>query len=173
MESTGVHEFSLTGADGKSHAYVVTEHPAGEGMAIMYDLLALGAPSLLTLAGAALKSEDLVRAVLSALGDGSAEIGAAEFGTMVSELDLAGAAAEVGRALGTGRAPDLTRKVLARTFRDGQPLTRAFDLAYQANYQELLMAVWKVCQINRFFPVPDTSPAPSAGPSRTIAPPAD
>lgn len=169
MDNTGVHQFELTDARGQPHSYLVTEHPAGDGMEIMYALLAMGAPTVLSLAGAALKSEDLVRAMFHALSgeEGGIDLGGvSELATMLAGLDLGSVGAELGRALGTGKAPDLTRKVLSRTLRDGQALAGkgAIDLAYQANYAELLTAVWKVSQINRFFPVPSTS---SSSPSAT------
>lgn len=159
--NTGVHQFVLADRDGHPHQYIVMEHPAGEGMAIMYALLGLGAPTVLGLAGAAMRSEKILAAVVQALGgddDGEATgADTAELVRMLSELDLGSVGAELGRALATGRAPELTRQVLSRTHRDGQPLARDFDLAYQANYGELLAAVWKVCQINRFFPGLSTS----------------
>lgn len=155
--NTGVHQFSLADRDGVEHAYVVTEHPAGEGMEIMYALLGLGAPSLLGLAGAALRSEEILAAVADALGGGDSTVTRTDLVKMLTGLDLGAVGAEVQRALGTGRAPELTRKVLSRTHRDGRPLSTHFDVAYQANYLELLQAVWRVCSANRFFPVPSTS----------------
>jgi hypothetical protein len=157
VENTGVHQFELLDARGQPHQYLVTEHPAGEGMAVMFELLAVGAPTVLGLAGAALKSEELLGAVLAALSDDTAELATSELGKMLAGLDLAAAGAELGRALGTGKAPELTRRILSRTIRDGQPVAKVLDLAYQANYGELLLAVWRVCAINRFFPVPSTS----------------
>lgn len=163
MEHTGVHQFELTDRDGISHAYLVTEHPAGEGMDIMYALLGLGAPTVLGLAGAALRSEEVLGAVMAAFSADAPNLGVPELVRMLAELDLSSVGLEVSRALGTGRAPELTRKVLSRTHRDGKPLAQHLDVAYQANYAELLQAVWKVCSINRFFPVPSTSASSSAG----------
>jgi hypothetical protein len=163
VENTGTHTFQLADARGASHDYLVMEHPAGEGMAIMYELLALGAPTVLGLASAALRSEELLRAIVEALSGDAPALGASDLGKMLAGLDLAGIGPEIERALGTGRAPSLTRKVLAHAFRDGKPLAgTGLDLAYQANYAELLTAVWKVCSINRFFPVPSTSSMSSA-----------
>lgn len=167
--NTGVHQFTLTDARGREHSYVVTEHPAGEGMEVMFALLALGAPTLLGLTGAALKSEEMLGAVMQALsGDASAPGSgdASDLARMLSDLDLEAVGRELGAALGTGRAPELTRKVLSRVHRDGKPLMSVFDLAYQANYFELLYAIWKVCSINRFFPVPSTSSSDSSGATR-------
>lgn len=155
----GVHTFTLHDSQGQPHSYVVTEHPAGEGMELMYELLGLGAPAVLSLAGAALRSSELLGAALRALGgEGEAPSSgdATELARMVADLELDKVGAEVGRAFATGKAPALTKRILSRAFRDGKPLN--IDLAYQANYSELLMAVWKVCAINRFFPVPSMSP---------------
>lgn len=163
--STGVHQFSLTDARGVEHQYLVTEHPAGEGMDIMYALLGLGAPTVLGLAGAAMKSEDLLGGVMRVLAGGDSGVGdTKQLGQMFSALDLGAVGSELGRALGSGRAPDLTRRVLSRVHRDSKPLN--IDLAYQANYGEMLQAVWKVCTINRFFPVPSTSSSTSGDSTR-------
>jgi len=166
VEHTGVHQFQVSGADGQLHSYVVTEHPAGEGMEIMYSLLGLGAPTVLGLAGAALQSEEMLRSILKAVGGADLERSSGDLsalGKLVADLDLEKLGAELSRALGTGKAPELTRRVLAKAFRDGKPLVSHFDIAYQANYGELLQAVWKVCTINRFFPVPSISQSSSFG----------
>lgn len=166
MENTGVHQFTLTDANGKPHDYLVTEHPGGEGMTIMFELLALGAPTVLGLAGAALKSEELLGSVIGAFkAEGESTAGdVSELARQFAALDLGSVGNELGKALAMGKAPELTRKILSRTHRDGRPLATHIDIAYQANYLELLTALWRVCSINRFFPVPSTllgsSPAP-------------
>lgn len=167
---TGVHEFELTDYRGQVHSYTVTEHPAGEGMELMYALLGLGAPTVLELVGATLKSEEMLRAVMAAVvgGDGVAGLGdVADLVRMLDGIDLGDVGRELGKAFGEGKVPaGLTRKVMSRSYRDGRPLGGErggnFDLAYQANYAELLQATWKVCQINRFFPLPSTSSASAA-----------
>jgi hypothetical protein len=173
VENTGVHSFQLSDARGGLHDYVVTEHPAGDGMGIMYGLLELGAPTVLGLAGAALKSEDLLGAVLDAVGGGERDFGVSDLGRALSGLDLSTVGPELARALGTGRAPALTRQVLAHTLRDGKRLRddAQFNMAYQANYAELLTAVWRVCTINRFFPVPSTLLGDSSGSPKKASPP--
>lgn len=161
MSDTGIHQFELTDAAGVAHAYLVTEHPGGEGMELMYALLGLGAPTVLGLAGAALKAEDLLRAVIGALrgeGEGeSQESDWSELAGLVAGIDFGTVGLELGKALGSGQAPALTKKLVSRVYRDGKPLATVFDRAYQANYIELLQLVWRVCAINRFFPVPSTS----------------
>lgn len=166
MSETGTHQFQLHDAAGVAHNYVVNEHPAGEGMELMYALLGLGAPAVLGLASAALRSEDMLGAVMRALSGGDSGV-ADTVGQMAADLDLTTVGVEVGKALGSGRAPDLTRRILSRTYRDGRSLGgvggSGIDLAYQANYAELLVAVWRVCTINRFFPVPSTSQSSAKG----------
>jgi hypothetical protein len=184
---TAIHRFTLYDHAGAEHDYLVQEHPAIEGMEVLYELLGLGAPSLLGLASAALRSQDLVGAFLglSRAGDedsgadgtegvvddggGSASGSAApslpvtrgetdDFSKMLSKLDLSTVGQELSRALLTGRAPKLTRRLLQHVHRDGKPLRDDghFGRAYQANYYELMQLVWKVCGINRFFPQPST-----------------
>jgi hypothetical protein len=171
VENTGTHTFQLPDASGDLHQYLVIEHPAGEGMAVMYELLAMGSPTVLSLAAAALKSEDLIRSVVGAVSGDEAGLEMAELGKMLAGLDLSSVGPAIERALGTGKAPELTRQVLAHTFRDGKPLKgTGLDLAYQANYGELLQAVWRVCSINRFFPVPSTSSTSPDAPSTQALP---
>jgi hypothetical protein len=179
MEATGVHSFQLTDAQGKSHNYVVVEHPAGEGMEIMYQLLSLGSPTVLGLVGAALNSTDLLGAVGRALRGGDSGIAdKAALGRQLAGLDLASVGIEVGKALGAGTAPSLTRQVLSRVHRDTHKLDPAtFDRAFQANYWELLQLLWRVIAINRFFPVPAISLTDLLGKTETdetetAAPPA-
>lgn len=169
--NTGVHQFQLADRDGNHHQYIVMEHPAGEGMGIMYELMGLGAPAILGLAAAALKSEKVLAMVSAALAGGEdGEVTGADVADLVrlvSELDLGSVGTELGRVLATGRAPELTRQILSRTHRDGKPLSTTLDIAYQANYGELIAATWKVCQINRFFPGLSTSGSFSSAPAGT------
>lgn len=157
-DGTGIHQFELADARGRSHTYVVAEHPAGEGMAIMFALLGLGAPTVVQLVSAALASDDLIGAIVSALGKDAPDLGTSDLGRMLREVDFRAVAPELGRALAADSIPGLARRIVSRTHRDGQPLSGgAFELAYQANYGELLQAVWRICSINRFFPLPSTS----------------
>lgn len=184
---TGVHTFTLHDARGKAHSYLVYEHPPDEGMPILYELLALGAPSLMALASAALKVGDLAT-LLAALrpagpedADGEVSSGAddaKELRALLDGLDLPALGHEIQRALSMGRAPQLTRKILSKALRDGQRLSGdgEFNVAFQANYVEMLRAVWEICQINRFFPqlsMSESSPTEasrSLGAPRTLPP---
>jgi hypothetical protein len=158
-ERTGRHEFQLTDADGNLHDYLVTEHPAGDGTEIVFELLGLGAPTALQLAGAALTSDDLLRAILGVAGGAgfNADTGAAALAEL-ADIDFGKAGGEIQRAFGTGKAPmALVRKLVSRAWRDGQKVAEVYDQAYQANYWELAQLVGKIIAINRFFPVPPTS----------------
>lgn len=161
--ATGLHEFELTDANGVPQRYMVTEHPAGEGMEIMFALLSLGAPTVLGLAGAAAESDRILTMIVSALQgrvDGiTSDDDYREIARVVAELDLPKVGREIALTLATGKAPDLTRKIVSRTHRAGKPLRDPlqFDQAFKANYLELVTLVWRICRINRFFPVPDTS----------------
>jgi len=180
VSDTGVHQFELTDRNGARHAYLVTEHPAGEGSELMFALLGLGVAPLLELAGAALKSEKILRAVVEALGGGEEEAGLGDIADLVKlldSIDLGSVGAEISKAFSSGKVPaDLTRRVMSRTFRDGKPMggdrSGHFDIAYQANYAEMLQATWKVCQINGFFPLPSTSAGSSSAARKTVPVPA-
>ena len=65
--ANGIHEFELVDARGNTHTYMVTETPAGEGVEIMFAIMALGAPTALGLAGAAVASERMFGMVVDAL----------------------------------------------------------------------------------------------------------
>lgn len=173
LAGTGAHTFQLTDAQGQTHDYLVTEHPAGEGVEIFYQLMGLGAPTLTGLLGAALKAEDLLGALFDALtssDETARQLDTSDLAKLLGDLNLEQVGQEIGRALGTGKAPALTRALLKHTHRDGQPLAKVFDRAYQANYWELMQLIWKVCQVNRFFP--DSSTLLDSMPVKVAAAPA-
>lgn len=173
IAGTNMHRFTLTDRKGQVHDYMVQEHPAGEGMTLMYELVGLGAPAVLALISAALRAEDLVGTVMATLRagasegeaseEGGPEVGTADLSRMLGKAELGAVGQDIAKALATGKAPALTRKILARTLRDQRRLSDegVFAMAYQANYAELLMAVWKVASINGFFPVPSMSTSSS------------
>jgi hypothetical protein len=186
---TAVHRFTLTDYAGTAHTYIVQEHPAVEGLEVLYELMGLVAPSLLGLASAALRSQDLVGAFLGLsraepdddAGDGGETTPAAlapsraetdDFSKMLSKLDLSTVGQELSKALLTGRAPKLTRRLVQHVHRDTKPLADDghFARAYQANYYELMQLVWKVCAINRFFPQPSTWGNSGVGTSSATTP---
>jgi len=121
--------FSLTDADGGPHDYLVALHGAVEGQGIAWRLLAAGA-------------EPLARLIASASGG----LDAAALGSL---------GADVRAAILSVGAPAMTRDILRYTSRDGAPLANdaAFNAAFRGNYSEMLLAVRRVTEINRFLPV--------------------
>lgn len=138
--------YTLLDADGVSHDYETTLHPASQGAAIMWQLLALAAAPL----GAAVKgflatsSGFDLRAVLDA-PDGLQRLGAS--------VDFAAVGEDVGRALASGDRDVLVKQILSRTTRDGKRLDNVieFDGAYTGNYGELIRVIWEAVRANRFL----------------------
>lgn len=171
MENTagmGVHEFSLEDADGRVHKYLLHPHPAEEGMELLFELIGIGAPTVLGGMAELFKSEDMVSGLFDAVRSMVGPEGAAsaatssdwsEFANLVGKLDVAKVGREITFAMSTGKAPKLVRRLLAKAHRDGKPLRDdgTFSVAYQANYWEMLQAVQEVCKVNRFFPQLSTS----------------
>lgn len=140
------------------HTYVWTAHPAPEGL-----------PISLRLTSSAL--------VGAARGFGAA----AGAGSMADALGSAADA--VASLLAAPDAPDLIRRILAHTTRDGEPLSRAdvFASAFSANYGDLYEVLVEVAAGNGFLPARGTwlaiarkagipldaltSPTPSASPT--------
>jgi hypothetical protein len=150
-------QFVIKDADGNDRRYEVTPHNAVQGQAIMWDLVALGAEPVARLADSALKSEEVVAGLASALASGGVgkllDGGAVE---LLGGIDLGAVGADVKRAIVSMPMQRLTRDILRHTTREGRALSddTVFGLAYQANYGELLRAVWEVVKINRFLSLP-------------------
>lgn len=147
-------DFTLKDASGQEHSYRGVPHGAIEGQEVMWQLVALGAEPVARLAQLALSSSN-VRDLLNADGAKLQQIlGGADFSTV---------GADVRKALVATNMSKLAREILRNTMRDGKPLSvdasgnGVFDQAYRANYGELLQAVWRVVQANRFLPLPGTS----------------
>ncbi|MEN0065935.1 MAG: hypothetical protein AAGA48_27590 [Myxococcota bacterium] len=140
-------EFTLVDSQGTEHAYLVVMHPGGEGMDIVAELLAVGIGPIVEAIGVFVGS-DGIQSLIG--GDSEAAEAALE---AFAQLDLSRVASETRAVLVTGRVPQLLRKVLARTQRDGRPLkeSRHYDAAWRGNYAEALMAAWRVIEINDFF----------------------
>jgi hypothetical protein len=204
IAGTPLHTFQLPDRQGRMHTYLVHEHNALDGMALMYELLGLGAPALISIIGAAMQSEDLIGSVIATMRAGAGpratetperlepgveyeeaapsepEVSTADLSRMLGKTQLGAVGQDIAKALATGKAPLLTRKVLAHTLRDNRRLSDegVFALAFKANYGEMLQALWRVCQINDFFPVPsmfssslEESSAASSNPPTSSAPP--
>jgi len=144
--------FELDDADGASHEYSCTPHPAREGSDIMWRLMALGAEPLGRAAKGLLQTLDAGN--LRQLMDdpkGLEKISAA--------VDFAALGADVRATLQATPMTDLVRGILKYTSRDGKRLDNQlhFDAAYTRNYGELLRAAWEAAQVNRFLSLPATS----------------
>jgi hypothetical protein len=151
-------QFVIKDADGVDRHYEVTPHNAVQGQAIMWDLVALGAEPMARLASSALKSEEVVAALASTLAEkgGAAKLLDGGVVELLGDIDIGAVGADLKRAIMSMPMAKLTREILRHTTREGRPLSddTAFGLAYQANYGELLRAVWEVAKINRFLSLP-------------------
>lgn len=143
--------FTLRDAEGVEHQYEVVHHPATEGQAIMWELVALAAAPLGALIKGLLSGTEPIN--FRALLDDPE--GMTRLGTMI---DFGKVGGDVKTALASGSMPQLTAKILSRTRRsneEGRMVELAnrsnFDAAYTGNYAELLKAVWRVAQANRFL----------------------
>jgi len=124
----GLIAFDVDDYDGNNHAYEMTLIPAGEGMQMSYELMAILAGPL-----AALSSQDE--------------------GQEAALADLLGPA--LG-AVEPAKLTDLSKKLLATVTRDGKPMKgHALDVSYRGNYTEMLVALSKVILENRFIPLLD------------------
>lgn len=143
-------EFTLLDDSDTPHGYVVPLHPAVEGQRLMCQILALAAGPL----------ADLAAAFQRADGNG-----------LDADVDLAAVGRQVGAALASDAPPRLIRELLRYTARDGKGLAGDgdFNVAYTGNYGELLVALWRVVEANRFLPLsrikaivaPKATPTPS------------
>lgn len=113
---------TLTDAAGEPHDYMLTQHPAFEGTALLMKLASVGGGPL----GQILEGADLGGAGL---------------------LDSEGSGAAVGEGIKLLAAnlmdaggPDLIKQVFRYTVRDNEKMDSAFNSAFQGNYGELLAA---------------------------------
>jgi|GEM_PF-2207338 hypothetical protein len=150
------HQFTLEDADGKQHSYRVAAHNPTEGFGVCSRI---AAAVIDPLAGTALSV--LVKTVPAALKRAAKTDGSFDLESIMDDpevmanlagLDFTSSGPAMRRAIEAIDLP-LVRDVLRHAERDGKPLARdvAFDTAYQRNYGELVAAVWKVGQYNRFF----------------------
>lgn len=125
-------ELAIKDADGVEHAYVITAHPFGDGIAIVQALAAVVIPPL-----------------VAALPSG------ARLADLATAIDPAALASGIGQALAAA-PPDLVARMLSRTTRDGVILKGAALNCYAANYGEAIKAAWEVAAFNGFFKVAGT-----------------
>ena len=143
------HEFRGSDVEGAEHTYTVFPHPAGEGLQILSELMAIGARGLRGALGA-VHFDDLAKGVAS--GD----VGGLD--AQIDETMLGVAIGEVMQAIGERDVLALAKRLLAYTQRDGVGMRGgkvdgggsgwAFDAVYAANYGELRSALVEVCRFN-------------------------
>ena len=160
-------DFQLIDARGNAHDYTVSPHPTSEGSMLVVRLLGMVGDPIGKLAssnldviidlipeiieefqkreraGEEMQDEDFVAFLKDRLGDLSD-----------LDLDLAGILRDVQGAIFAAGGDEFLKSLLKHTYRDGNPLSNGknYDTAYQANYQELFLAVWKVIKVNGFLP---------------------
>lgn len=146
---TGPFTFSLTDAQGVEHAYSVMPHNADAGFALSAQLVELGIEPIAAGIGQALAAAgpDGIRGLLDADASG-----------LLASVDIGA----LGKRLGplVAALPKLRPELFRAVTRDGAALSSPvhFNAAYQRNYAELYLAIWKIVEGNGFLPLPGTSP---------------
>ena len=137
--------FTLTDSQGVGHAYSCSAHGACEGQHIMFKLL-----------GAGLGAIAPVLTVMASRGKLSLD---SDMSELLKGVDLSPATSAVQEFLMRPDIAPMIKSILRLTTRDGVSLYNDgdFGIAYQANYSELLQAIWKVIGYNGFLPLPGIS----------------
>jgi len=143
------HEFQSVDIEGKDHSIVVYPHPAGEGLSLLSELMAIGARGLRGALGA-VQFDDLSKGVAS--GDVS------NLDAQIDEGMLGVAIGEVMQAIGERDVLALAKRLLGYTLRDGVGMRGgkidgsgsgwSFDAEFAANYGELRHVLVEVCKFN-------------------------
>ncbi len=121
----GLIEFTLKDAKGLEHRYEMTLMPAGAGMRVTFEL----------------------SSILSGLLEGFED---------VEDANLFALLAPVLKGMDPDHLTDLGKRLLATVDRNGSRMMgRDFDKAYRGNYTEMLLAMARVIQENRFVPLLD------------------
>lgn len=155
-------ELTLTDDEGNAHSYMIARHPATEGGRVMCQILGLVTGPLARLIVSAFKAME-----------GGGTLGDV-LSRDISDLDLDGVGQQVGAVLLSEASPKLIRELMRYVSRDGQRLSvdHAYNVAYTANYGELILALWEVVKANGFLPlsrikalVDQATPTPSSSSS--------
>lgn len=145
------HEFTASDVHSETHKYETLPHPAGEGLALLSELMAIGSSGLKGALGAM-----RFDAVAAAAQKGDTSM---LDGIDIDEAMLGAAIGQVMQALGQRDVIDLCKRLLTYTSRDGKPMqgsklsnaaatAYSFDAVYAANYGELRTALVEVCRFN-------------------------
>jgi hypothetical protein len=151
-EEAGLRTFTLSDADGAEHHYQVVLHPPEQGQRILWALVALGGEPLGALLGGVVGQLVLGDKTIGDLVDSSVE-------DVLGEVDWSAVGRNVSEAVRRTDMPTLSKALLAHTVRDTKQLRDPtnFGAAYQANYGEMLQALWEIIKANRFLPPLPTS----------------
>jgi hypothetical protein len=144
----GAVSFEING-----HQYLTTLIPAEEGIGILARLISLLGEPLAGVAEAVLKDPSKLAAIVKAAntpGDST------KVEDVLSGVSLSSLGRDLRNGLTQVQAAPLIRDITRTTHRNTRPLRddAEFNAAFRGNYFELLSLVWKLIQINRFFPLP-------------------
>ena len=138
-------EFVLQDADGNDVEYSIVLHPGSEALPLVWSIVQAGAQPL----------GRLLEGNLGRLLEAMTSEQDVELTDLIDELDLrlGDAIGDVFSIINATGSDKLVREILSHTYRNGVSLkqTRAFDDAYTANYAEMMEAVVKAVQVNRFL----------------------
>lgn len=138
-------EFTLQDADGVDQLYSITPHPGSDALGLVWRIVHAAAKPL-----ARLLEGNLGRLLEAFSGEQNVDLP-----QLAAELDLrlSDAVEDVFSILMASGTTDITRELLAHTYRNGRSLkqTQNFDDAFTANYGEMLQACYKAVQVNRFL----------------------
>lgn len=148
--------FTLNDADGNPHAYELMPHPAAEGQEILFTLIGMGAEPLGALVQSALLDGTVWDNLRGSYKEGGLNaIADLDQDSILGGVNLGDFGKHLSSVLLRTDCATLSRSMLEYAYRDGVLLDTetAFSQAYRANYGELLKALWKSIELNRFFPL--------------------
>lgn len=159
-------EFTLSGADGEDHRYIVAKPhdpivrgKGVSGLRLVQSVTRAAAAPLVNLVDS--NAAKLIEFVVEQGKEGNA-VSANDLMTMFDEnnieaigdsVNLTDAFGHFADAIQQADMAEVLPKVMYHTSRDGQPLKVEdnFNSAYAGNYWELVKASYNVCRINGFF----------------------
>lgn len=153
--------FTLTDDRGNSHEYYCIPHGSSKGWPLGLRLIKILGRAL-GLALGDIEANELPAAINDIKGKlaENADDAGIDLTSQESVLDiqitygmmakfLAGAGIGLSELAGMLLAePQLVHEILAHTTRDNKKVNQVFEVAYQANYGELVKALFEVCKIN-------------------------
>lgn len=169
----GYVSFTLDDVDGNTHQYDLMPHPADEGQIIVFQLMALGAEPLGSIAQAVATAGEIRDMIGKAMDEGGIEaVMEIDYMAVLAAVDFTRMGKAVKDVLASGKAPQMVRDVLSKARRDDIPLDKDgnFGRAYQANYGEMLAAAFYSIKVNRFFVPLDISTTSGGDEKKALAP---